>query len=431
MWKVIICCAVFLAVPKALAVDLWDIYQQAKLHDAKIQHAEADWLSACEILPQSTAALLPSLSMTANSTHNDLYSFDKNHYRYNSHGYNLSLNVPLINLSAISGRHAASWRVKSAGLAFVSAQQDLILRTGSAYFSVLLAREKRRIKRQEVAALQQQLNDAQSRFSSGFIPETNVYEIQVYLEQARSALVSYDDAVQVAENQLAIITNDFPDALKPMRAGAPFRSPVPHAAGAWVDFSKKNNADYLSSCALAEAADQDVDTRRRMHLPTLNAISSLGRTASHFVLATSTSGTQRNIGVQLGVPIYNGGQISSQVRQALFDRDKFVADCHLAYQRTIRGTKQLHYTVSANVRKINADGQALQAAQRTLDNMQESYRAGTRSVFDVLFAQQRVFALREQLAADKVDYLNNALLLKKVAGLLSEQDIYDINRQFF
>src|SRR5574340_603568 len=132
----------------AQAADLLETFRAAQANDPVFAAARATQQAGQEKLPQGRSLLLPSISLSANSTFNDqtiqykgASPFPGGNTRYNSHGYGVNLTQPLFRLQNWTAYTEAELQVVQAEAQFKLAEHDLILRVAQAYFDVLVAQE--------------------------------------------------------------------------------------------------------------------------------------------------------------------------------------------------------------------------------------------------------------------------------------------------
>jgi outer membrane protein len=129
----------------------------------------------------------------------------------------------------------------------------------------------------------------------------------------------------------------------------------------------------------------------------------------------------------LNVPIFQGGLVHSQVKQAQFNYQQATADMEFTYESVVTGTRQLYASVLADIAKIKADQQGIKSNTSAYESNLSAYRAGVKTNTDVLLAQKALFDAERQYSADQYIYLNDTLKLKNFAGTLNEQDLRIIN----
>jgi outer membrane protein len=134
------------------------------------------------------------------------------------------------------------------------------------------------------------------------------------------------------------------------------------------------------------------------------------------------------IGLQLNVPIYQGGAISSRVRQAISNQEKARQDLETA-RRNAQLLAQTSFSgVTSGVAQVKAFEQALASAQVSYDSNKLGLEVGVRTNLDVLNQQQQVFQTRFNLAQSYYNFVINDLKLKQAVGTLSDVDVEQVNR---
>jgi outer membrane protein len=185
-------------------------------------------------------------------------------------------------------------------------------------------------------------------------------------------------------------------------------------------------------------AEANVRLQRSGHFPTLDLVASytdftnneyLIRDDFQQPIGTTTLGVQdTQIGLRLNVPIYTGGRVSSQTRQAGFLMDAAGEDLDDQQRITVRQTQNAYRSVNAGIQEVQAFGQALISAKSALDATQAGFEVGTRTIVDVLIAEQRFYQAQRDNSLARHSYIVNHLRLKAAAGLLTSEDLAVVNQ---
>ena len=183
-----------------------------------------------------------------------------------------------------------------------------------------------------------------------------------------------------------------------------------------------------------DIATLEVDRQRAGHYPTLDLVASFNQQYAGRGRSTALSSNFANdsrlaqIGVQLNVPIYQGGAVDSRVRQAIAIQDRSRQDLEAA-RRSAQLLAQTSFSgVTSGVAQIKAFEQALRSAQVSYDSTKLGLEVGVRTNLDVLNQQQQVFQTRFNLAQSYYNFVINDLRLKQAVGTLSDADVEQINR---
>jgi outer membrane protein len=138
--------------------------------------------------------------------------------------------------------------------------------------------------------------------------------------------------------------------------------------------------------------------------------------------------TTSQLALQLAVPLYQGGSISSREREAAANYLKSRQDLENARRTAAVTTRQTYLAVINGIAQVAALEQALTSSQSALDSNRLGYEVGVRINIDVLNAQQQLFSTRRDLAVARYNAILNQLRLKAASGSLREEDLEDVNR---
>lgn len=416
---------VFAHFTSAFAADLIDIYKATLNSDPTYQAAVSTRLSQREAIPQSIAALLPNISAKANLTNN---------YQNNtqpptpSQGYDISIKQPLININAWLAVKQANNAGMQANLSLAAAAQDLIFRVATAYFNVLSAQDALRLTQAEKAADSKQLNQAQKRVQVGLDALTSVYEAKAAYDKSLATEISAENTLRNNQEALRQLTGQTYSSIKAFKKNIPLQTPQPENIEVWINAATQNNLKLMAARYGVEVAREKIKMQASGHLPSLSLTGDYGKTATFNNVSNSLNKNGGTLGLELDVPLFAGGAVSSKTRQAQYDFETASANLDNTYRLLIINTRQKYNDVLADISKIQAEQQAIKSAQLSLDSTEESYKAGTRTIVDVLIAQQNLYDAKHATASDQYNYLLDTLLLKQAAGSLKPDDLVQINQ---
>lgn len=414
------------------ATDLLDIYQAALKNDTIYQAAVSTRLSTREALPQSVAVLLPSINGQATISSNyqnitqapppDLLGVSN----FPSRGYTISIKQPLLNIGDWIAVKQASSTSKQADATFGAAAQSLIYRVASAYFQVLQAKDNLRLSEAEKTANAKQLDQAQKRVHVGLDTATTLYAAKAAYDKSLAAEITAQNALRNSQESIRQLIGQTYSDLNGFKKILPLLSPQPANIMQWITAATTYNLNLMASRYAMEAARDNIKIKASGHLPTVNLVGSYGR--DNGLNAGTTDRNSAAVGLQLNVPIFSGGAVSSNTRKAEYDFQTASANLDNTYRQVIVTTRQKYNDVLADISKIKAERQAVKSAQLSLESTQESFNAGTRTIVDVLLAQQNLYDAKRNAANDQYSYLLDSLLLKQEAGILKPEDLIQINK---
>ncbi|WP_305073400.1 TolC family outer membrane protein [Propionivibrio sp.] len=416
-----------------VAADLLQVYREALVNDAQYASARATVEAGREKLPQGLAGLLPTIGATANSVWNQNDYSPKNSpgwsRDFNSNGWNLNLTQPLFRWQNIVQYDQAHWQVAQAEANFAQASQDLILRVAQAYFDVLYAEENLKAVRAAKRSIALQLEQAKKNFEVGTATITDTHEAQSRYDLASAQELAGENELQVRQYALRVIVGKDVGTLSRLRAEATLQPPQPASMEKWVEAAENDSFSVQAQQAAVEVASREVERQRAGHYPTLDAVANYGTNktmSSNNPLETDV----RNIGLQLTIPLYQGGAVNSRTREAAANRTAAASSLENARRSASLAAKQAYLGVVNGLAQVGALHAALVSSKSALESNKLGYEVGVRINIDVLNAEQQVYLTTRDLAKARFDTLLAQLRLKAAVGALSETDLERINPLF-
>ncbi len=420
----------------AVASDLLQVYRQAQSYDAQYAAARAAAEMGREKLPQARAGLLPTISGNGNASRtNSEYesissSGSKQTYngKYTSKGYGITLTQPLFRWQNYLQYDQAKLLVMQSDAVFVQAGQDLILRVAQAYFDVLLAIENLRAVQTNKTAISQQLAQAKKNFEVGTATITDTYESQSRFDLVTAQEINAENDLEVKRYALRLLVGTDPGELSRLKPKAVLDPPQPADMQPWVDAAERDNYAVQAQLAAAEAARKSIDINRAGHYPTLDAVANYNKSygPGQFGIGEINT-TSRQVGLQLNVPIYQGGAINSRTREATSRHTAELAALDHAKRTAGLNARQSYLGVVNGLAGINALEAALRSSLSSLESNRLGYEVGVRINIDVLNAENQVYQTKRDLEKARFDTLMAELKLKAAVGTLSETDLERIN----
>jgi outer membrane protein len=426
----------------ANTANLIDVYQQALTSDPAYQQAVAQMLATGEGVPISAANLLPNVGLAvAPSIAKELSSGPATVYMgsYKSRGYTVALNITqtIFNFSQFANLAQAKATAKQANAVLNAAAQNLIIRMAKAYFQVLEDEDNLRSSKSTKTAFAKQSDQIIQQYKAGIQTTTDVATAKASYEGSVADYIAVENDLANDKENLRAITGKLYPALARLSEQFPLISPQPDNIEKWVNTTKLQNWAIKAAQYALDAAQQNIKQQFAGHLPILNVqgtydvnfVRNMHTSAATFVNLPGTAQTHNSsITLNLVVPVFSGGQVVAQTRQAQDNYQVAVQQLEQQVRDTLNLTRQSYLGIIAGISKIQADKQAINSAKNSVEGMEAGYRAGTETLVNVLNQQQQVFIDEKQYAHDRYAYINNLLVLKQVAGTLSPEDLTAINR---
>src|ERR1700728_3756033 len=444
-----------LIVSVAPSADLLAVYQRALQNDPQLKEREARRGASLEPKPQAIAALLPQISGSgtisqekdkgqSNQTEtvqangqNFVESFPFNgRVNTTTHKYGVDLSQNLFNWNNWVALKRADAQVAQAEADYQAAQQDLISRVAQRYFDVLAAEDDLDAQRANLESVNRQLEQAEKRYQVGLIAVTDVEEARAAHDSGAAAVIASKRALASAHQSLREITGDAFDYLA--RPIEPFElaTPDPTSEDRWVDMALQQNLSLVSSRLAADIARENVSAARGGHFPSLDLVASRYKSLSDgdYINANNTPyGTtsldqyQNTIGIQFSIPIYSGGMVSSQVRQAVYQHRAAKERLERVARQTEHDARDAYLGVLSEISHVRALRRALESNATALDATESGYEAGTRTAVEVLESRRQWIQAQTDYARSRYDYIVNVIKLQQSAGILSEHTLNRLN----
>jgi outer membrane protein len=434
----------------AHAEDLMDAYRQALQSDPVLMQAEAQSRVGQAGAAISRSTLLPQLngSVSFNDQHGTqtgpqtvlgpdgkpILIDTTGHTAGRSRTESVGLNQVLFDLGRFEQWRASKANARSTEAQYVAAEQNLILRVATAYFTVLNDQDQLRYAEANQKALQKQLDAAQAKYSVGLSAITDADSARAQEAAAAAAVIQARTTLYNDREALAQITGKAPVDLRVLRDKLPLNPPQPDDPEAWVSTALASNPSLQAQREQVEAAQHGVGAAHAGRLPTLNASVDYSRNPSWGGVDFTTGGpradsrtTGTSLGLVLSVPLFAGGGIHAQIKQAIAQRDQASDVLEQDRRQIVANTRNAFNSIRAGISQVQAQKEAVASAQKALQSTQAGYEVGSQTIIDVLFAQQTLFQAESNYSQARHAYVINQLNLEFAAGTLSVKDLEAVN----
>jgi outer membrane protein len=434
------------AAKRERAVDLLTLYREALENDAQYQSARFQSMATQERVPQARAGLLPNLNATGNYTESFPDSTTtvsaglggspgeppreiSGDNRFRNYGGGLNLSVPLYRPQNWEVLEQAKLQVLQSESVLAQARQDLAVRLANAYFNVLGARDQVIALETQRESTLQQLAQARREFEVGTKTIIDTNEAQARYDQILAQLQVAVGTLIVRRNDLRAIVGRDPEVLASLVDNPKLELPQPNDPNAWVRAAEEGNYSIRVARANAQIAEREVQRNRDAHKPTLDLVGgyNLNRSNGTAFNTFPTRSNTASVGVQLNVPIYNGGLIQSRVREALALQNRSNSELENVMRTQTNAARSAFTGVNFGLTQVQALESAERSARTQLDSTRLGYQVGVRIQLDVLNATTQLVATQRDLKRARYDFLISGLNLKAAAGALTEDDLRAVN----
>lgn len=432
------------------ATDLLQAYDMARLSDPVLSASESQRDATGENVVQSRAALLPQISADASYTRSNSDSDGSqaigaivqpasvSSSSSTSRSYGVSIRQSIYDHANYARLGASKIRASQAEADFDATKDALVVRTADAYFNVLTAIETLASSRAEERSVKRQLDQAEKRLEVGLAPITDVHEARARYDSARANAITAANTLDDAREALTEITGKPVDNIRGLAPNYQPENNDMRTVEEWVAIALESNPTLQSRERALAAAEKDVAAARAAHYPTLaatatwrdnnnNGDNEIFQPAASF---TSFDNGSRGdtIGVQLSVPIFSGFATQSRVRQSLDQRDIAADQLEQQKRAVTRQTRTAYRSLIAGLAGVEARRLAVVSAQAAYEAGEAGLEVGTRTIVDVLIAQQQLYLAQREYASARHAFLVNMLRLRQAAGVLELSDVENVNR---
>lgn len=437
-FKPLLLCSLLLSLSgTVLSMDLLQAYQAAQQQDATILASRAAAQAGRERLPQARSQLLPNVAMSVgrnqnnlvNTTPNSLGQEQTSETHYPSLNRTLTVRQPLFRSYLAAQYRQAEAQVQDAEASLAQDEQNLAVRVSGAYFEAMLTHEQLALVLAQRTAYTTQLDAARKSLAAGSGTRTDVDDAQARLDMNAALEIEARQNVSYTLRQLEMLVNQPVDKLATLDvARLELLQPQPNVLQDWIARAETGNPQLQSLRAQVETSRQEVKKAGSGHYPTLDAVAQWSRSESENILNVASRYTNASVGLQLNIPIFSGGYVNSSVRQALAGQEH-------AEQALEAGRRDLGVRVykefrgmTENIPKVRALELALRSADQLVLSSRKSFQAGSRTVIDVLNAEQQRMVVLRDLAQARYMYLIARIRLLALVGAADDEAVAAINR---
>ncbi|MGE4629066.1 MAG: TolC family outer membrane protein [Pseudohongiellaceae bacterium] len=434
--------------------DLVTILQLALDNDPSLKQAQASYRANRENVIQSRSSMLPSLGvgagtsrLTSGYTDSQYVNMinpltgetvrtkvrDDHSFRpgINNHNWGVSLTQSVFNLPNWYSFQSAEATDRAAAVNLAAQEQDLIMRVASAYFDVLRAQDLLETNIQEEEAAQRSLEQTQQREAVGLVAITDVYDSQAAYDLARNTTILQQDFLRSRYEALEAITGQGHPDIDELLDNFPIVE-VEGNLNQWETQADNNSLAIAAAEFNLDASRQTLRARKSDGLPTLDLQGFYG----HIVTAPIVSqgiqigggaSDRTQLALNLNIPLYTGGTLSSRKRAAEYNVVAAQESLELTKRELTQNIRNAYRSVNTDVLVVAQRQQSITSAQSALDATELGAEVGTRNIVEVLLARENLFRALRMYADARYTYVIDTLVLKQIAGILTPQDIIELN----
>lgn len=341
----------------------------------------------------------------------------------------LDLSLPLFQGGRVRNSvRAAETRVEAGRAILRAVEGDVFTEAVAAYMDVIRDRAIVELNENQIRVLTTNLEATRDRFEIGDVTRTDVAQSEARLSLARANLATAQSQLARSEENYRRVIGRRPDAL----AAPPPLPPFPATADEAVRIALVENPDIIASLRQAAAAGLDVRVVRADRLPTVSGVVSGtyvntvgGDVGSNPFTGQSNprAGSETSIGLNTRIPLYQGGLPSARIRQAQAIESQLLEQVVGTERTVIANTRSAFAAYEATQRAIQSNQVAVSANELALEGARAERSVGTRTVLEVLNAEQELLNSQVALVSARRDAYVAGFQLLNAMGQAEADDL--------
>ena len=254
----------------------------------------------------------------------------------------------------------------------------------------------------------------------------DVYEAQAGFDKATTDQIEAENELFDRKETLIEIIGESDIKIDNLKQEVKLSLPSPNKIADWTQNARINNFSIIAALNKTEVSRKNIEIQKSGHLPTLDLVGnySLEDSNSSFGLRGDTE----SIGLQLQVPLFQGGVVSSRSKQAQFDYQSSKEEL-LATERAVKHqTRTAFRDVTSTISRNHSLKAAVDSSTNAVEASMVGFQVGSRTMIDILAEQRNLYRAKRDYSRSRYDYLINSLKLKQTTSSLTEADLYAINQ---
>ena len=398
------------------ASQFQDLFQLAQANDPNYLAAQHTLESKLQIIPQANSALSPQITGKLNQN----LALDA---RSNSHSYGVQVAMPL-RLGAYYGMKVAEQSAAVARISFEKAHQNLVFSVIERYVAVIKQQHQLFSSMAEVTATEQRLKQTQQQVDLGITSIIQLQDVKANFQQLQVNLLQVRQNLSLARANLENLTNQaLPDQLAALGSGFSADSLIAtNSLENWFVLAQDNNLDLARNSSATRQAFHNYQVKDVSMYPTASVT-----VAKNY---SSAMGDSQTFSIGVSGTFYDGGLNQAQTKEAKESWHASEQQGQALLKATQQEVRRWHQALDTSRQQIQALVQLDSAVQASLVGKNTEYELGLRDLSDILDAEKLVFSAQRSWANARLDLVLNQLRLKKASGLLSSDDLSQLDQWF-
>ena len=414
---------------QAHAFDLWQTYVDAYRLDPTYLAATAQKGIADAQKKQARAAILPTVVLTGSAYRTrDTFLSSRQTVQASPTLMRVALNQPIIDIGSLTAFKQVGINSNSSVLKLQQAKQELIVRVVQTYFTALLAQGNASIAEAQRSVAARQVEMAKRNFEVGNTTVIDQREAEAAYYNARSVEIT---ALNNKANSLAaledMVGHPITEPLAPLASSLRLKMPVPDSLEQWVERARRENYAVKIAQLSDDMAKLEINRRNQQYLPKVDLVASQQWKHTNINHDNDVSSRTSSVGLELTMPLFDGGLISAQVDEARALQQQSLQGVRGAETTVAQATRTAYGQAVAGLASMEALESARTASNASVKANETGYNLGMRINIDVLNAQNTAAQTQYNLAQAQFNTILGNVNLKAAIAQLGEDDVRYIN----
>ena len=433
------------------ALDLVESVQLAKANDPRWSRIEAVQSVAVEKSNQAFGALLPDVRL------NSSYNF--NHYKgevapievgdsplakaiidfffpditepldesYRARTLSGVARFGLLNRDSWLRFEGAKYFVSQSEAEHAAAAQGLLLELVEAYFSSLSAMIDKNFALAEMRASGAQREQIQLGYEEGVSKQVEVLNAETAFDSSKSNLRLAEGKAAIADGRLGSLIGRDVDKLAVMRDDLVVEAAYGDDVTPWLEKAEQQNPTLRARQMAAESARKEYQARKAAHWPKVDLVARYDDYTTTGGRGFTPGAEQTSIGIELNVPIYQGGRVQSAAREAAH---RWVEAKDLYKEERIRvqrEVKERFAMLNLSVDTVAYREKVIATQQQLVDKAEADYQAGTGSFRQIIESMRLLVAAKKEYESARIDYILERVRFGQAVGQLDDGEVVEVN----
>ena len=413
-------------------IDLLFCVESALLNNSEIRKARADFRAFKEIEDQSFSNLLPSVGISVSRSRVEQNRADGGSFsikqNYITESDAITLRQPVYRPKLYKEFKKARQQVIAEELLLLNKEDTLKMKVAEIYIKLLGAYEEEGLLAKRMRLLSEQKKAATKSIEAGRGTITELAEINAASDKVYADLIRAKQNIRLELNELQFYTGEEIKEIKILNDDInDFSMFKEKSISKWEEEAVSNNYELKSKKEMISAAKIALSSEKLNRYPTVDLNVQMARGSSESTFFVDTETKSNTVGLTFFLPLYQGGSVSSKIRQSASRLESELQGLRLQEEDIRKSVQRIYFGMLESIDLHDALKSAITSAMIELEATKKSTSAGVRKQLDVLISQQKALSVEREFIEAKLNILLYWLNLNMLKSDLNLEKIKIVN----